>query len=146
MSAAPRCATRHWQRPSVDLWRWPDGHVLTLYSWSWHLGGKEFDHGWSTTDQLDAAGYVAFLAPPPMEIRLDLLAHQPVIERRCLRATDELPSELRERVRIEIPGIWYNRTLEQYQSYPDVTLIEEVGTIPCAWVRARIAATTESPT
>ena len=118
--------------------------MLTLYLWLWSSGQHDFA-AWSARDQLDTDGYIdCYIHPQIQTLRLDMQAHQPVVERRTFHATDELPSELRERVRIEIPGIWYNHTLEQYQSYPDVTLLQEIGIVPCAWVRARIAATTEA--
>lgn len=127
-----------------DLWPWPAHQVLTLYLWSWYVGGDTWETGWSTSDQLDPLGYAEFYSEATLQtLRLDVLAHRPVIERRSFRATDDLPSALRERVRIEVPGIWLDLTHEQYRAYPDAAMWHDVGVVPCAWVRAQF--TTESP-
>lgn len=119
-----------------ELWTWPDGQILTLYHWSWYIGGDEWESAWSTTDVLDAQGYVTLHTGQKVQmLRLDLMAHRPVIERRTFRAIAELPSDLREQVRIEVPGIWYNFTLEQYRAYDDSVICHDVGTIPCTWIR-----------
>jgi hypothetical protein len=127
-----------------DLWPWPEHQVLTLYLWSWYVGGDTWETGWSTSDQLDPLGYAEFCAEATIQtLRLDVLAHRPIIERRSFRATDELPSALRERVRIEVPGIWLDLTDDHYRAYPDVAMWHDVGVVPCAWVRAQF--TTDEP-
>lgn len=140
-----RCAaqlTRILAAAQRDLWSWPEHQVLTLYRWSWYVGGDTWETGWSASDALDPLGYAEFYTEATIQtLRLDVLAHRPVIERRSFHATDELPSALRERVRIEVPGIWLDLTDEQYRAYPDVTMCHEVGIIPCAWVRAQLTPT-----
>lgn len=125
-----------------ELWTWPAGQILTLYHWSWYIGGNEWESAWSATDVLDDQGYVMLYTDPTgSTLRLDLLAHRPVIERRIFGAIDELPSYLHEQVRIEVRGIWYNHTLEQYRAYDDSAMWHEVGVIPCAWIRDRFTST-----
>lgn len=120
------------------LWTWPAGHVLTLFRWTWHLGDGNFDDGWSVSDRLDAQGYVVVYSEATIQtLRLDMQAHQPVVERRTFRSIDDLPGDLREHVRIDVPGIWFDYSEERYRTEPDVTLTHEVGVVPCAWVRAQ---------
>ncbi|HEY0739291.1 MAG TPA: hypothetical protein VGD69_30495 [Herpetosiphonaceae bacterium] len=127
------------------LWTWPAGQILTLYRWSWHIGDSTFEAGWSVSDRLDAQGYATVYTEATLQtLRLDMFAHQPVVERRTFHATDALPGELREQVRIDVPGIWWSFSDEQYIADPEAVLTHDVGQVPIAWVQTQFTA--ESPT
>lgn len=131
-------------RACADLWTWPEGQILTLYRWTWHIGDGDFEDAWSVSDRLDAQGYAEFYAEATIQtLRMDMQAHQPVVERRTFRAIEELPGELRKHVRIDVPGIWWDYSEEQYRTHPEASMTHDVGTVPCAWVRAQF--TSESP-
>lgn len=114
------------------LWRWPAGREVTIYGWRWCIAtgagdeDAEFDAGWSLQDRLDRDGYVQLEATRDRGqrrrriLRLDPLAHKPIVERITFSSVEMLPHELREVV------------------YLDGGDEEEVGRQPVEWLRTLI--------
>ncbi len=131
------------------LWRWPEGRAITTYRWTWCTAtaggddGTEFDTGWSTRDQLDQGGYVrlepadTFGQRKPRELRLDMQAHKPVVERRTFDSIDSLPAELWTTATVIVPGI--NTTHSgMYCKEDGAEYTLPLGRQPLEWVRTLV--------
>lgn len=137
------------------LWTWPEDVTVTLYALSWckGVGYDEGEHyvvyadGWTSTDQLDADGYVTLEETQPYgginrarQLKLDMQAHKPVWARKVYTATAELPTELRYDVRIAVPGIDRRYDHEFAHTYwvedPDEAAPVDLDVaLPLPWVR-----------
>lgn len=127
-----------------SAWQWPEGIQLVLYRWQWCTatgaeGTAEYEYGWSEYDRLNAAGYVELKvddsAGPTRLVRLDMVAHKPVVTRYVFTSLKELPHNLTERWHIDIDGIgWYDD--EYLREEPNTRLRKEMPERrPVQWLR-----------
>lgn len=86
------------------MWHWPAPYMVTYYWMTWCDGavydGGELtvgkDYGYTTTDTLDAQGYITVYNQyrDPRTVKLDMVAHKPVWERRLASRIGDLPNDL----------------------------------------------------
>lgn len=138
-----------------SLWQWPANVMsITLYYWKWQTGaihdenGADYDYedGWATVDRLDRDGYVALLpekySQKTRQIKLDMMAHKPIITRHCVYSVADLDSDLTEKKTIRVDGVYY---IDDYYGGPSYFVESEsgyierdVGRVPLAWIRALV--------
>ena len=129
------------------LWLWPDGVAVVAFRWSWQIGASangevEHDGGWSLVDRLDVDGYVRLMPERWLRertLRLDMLAHRPVVERVVWSGLANLSEDLIERVEIAVPGVrvmeWSNNEPRWFARNPGSNYPLLLGHQPVAWVR-----------
>jgi hypothetical protein len=134
------------------MWRLRGDETIMIFYWRWQCGAArgviEYDEAWSADDTPVTAGYVRFEATgeqPARDLKLQPLAHRPVVERLEYLTVDDLPAELREDVKVTVPGYYhaFDDGPVKYHAITseDTTLRGEelvIGQQPIAWVRAAV--------
>lgn len=128
------------------LWSWPMGISVELYRWTWceapgtSEAGAEYGSGWSLQDRLEPGGWLTL---QPLQNyswqrsggvrRLRLSPESlPVVEAHSFASVASLPSELREKVSIQVAG---DEELDE-DGHPG--MLREVGEVPLPWIRSLV--------
>jgi hypothetical protein len=133
------------------LWTWPMGMSVEVYRWTWckapgtSEAGAEYGTGWSLQHRLDPGGWLnlqplkASSWERPGRVRRLCLCPEslPVVEAHSFASVASLPSELRERVCIQVVGD------EERDEDGHPGLLPEVGEVPLPWIRSLLIG--ESP-
>lgn len=154
------------QQAIEQLWCWPDGVRVAIYRLTYNIGVNreedgdpvvEQESGWTSTDQLDAQGYIrlepaasSWREAEPREIKLSYAIHMPVWERKSVSSVEELPRELRRGITISFPGVVERRDRD-LDAKPRLTTIkdeaydcdespfsEHIAEVPLPWVQALV--------
>lgn len=144
----------HVNERRAALWPWPAGTTATIYHWRWQTSGgyndgeysAEYDEGYATTDELDDRGYVVLMPQryrnSERTVKLNPMAHKPIVERITVASVDDLPNDLVETITTKIDGIGET---DDYYGGPRYFVETEggyfrsdVGKEPLPWVVALI--------